>query len=154
MGNETRPRRAVVFLLILLFGAAGGLGIYTFIYAKGYSYLSNDPASCANCHAMEGHLNGWVKSTHHAVATCNDCHLPEGVIDKAYTKGSNGFWHSFYFTTGRYPDPIRIKPHNHDVVEANCRRCHGDTVEAMDGPAVSSRQKISCVRCHDEVGHS
>ena len=28
-------------------GAADGLGAYTFIYAKGGSYLTNNPASCA-----------------------------------------------------------------------------------------------------------
>ena len=30
-----------------------GLGLYTFVYAKGYSYLSNDPQGCANCHVMQ-----------------------------------------------------------------------------------------------------
>jgi cytochrome c nitrite reductase small subunit len=32
-------------------GLAVGLGAYTFVYARGYAYLSNDPAACANCHA-------------------------------------------------------------------------------------------------------
>jgi hypothetical protein len=33
--------------LALLVGAAIGIGTYTFAYAKGYSYLANDPAACA-----------------------------------------------------------------------------------------------------------
>ena len=36
-------------------GIAVGLGGYTFVYARGYSYLTNDPAACANCHVMEDH---------------------------------------------------------------------------------------------------
>lgn len=52
---------------------AVGLGAYTFIYAKGYSYLTNDPAACANCHVMQAQYDGWMKSSHHSVATGNDC---------------------------------------------------------------------------------
>ena len=38
-----------------LFGILTAVGGYTFIYAKGYAYLTNDPAACANCHVMENH---------------------------------------------------------------------------------------------------
>jgi len=31
-----------------LLGLAAGLGGYTFLYAKGGSYLTNAPAACAN----------------------------------------------------------------------------------------------------------
>lgn len=50
-------------------GVAVGIGGYTFVYGKGYSYLANDPAACANCHVMQDHLDGWLKSSHHTVAT-------------------------------------------------------------------------------------
>jgi hypothetical protein len=33
-----------------LIGAAVGVGVYTYVYAKGASYLMNNPAPCANCH--------------------------------------------------------------------------------------------------------
>jgi cytochrome c nitrite reductase small subunit len=56
-------------------GLAAGLGAYTFIYAKGGSYLINDPAVCANCHVMNEHYSGWIRSSHRAVAVCNDCHI-------------------------------------------------------------------------------
>ena len=36
----------------VVIGIAIGLGSYTFVYARGYSYLTNDPAACANCHIM------------------------------------------------------------------------------------------------------
>ena len=42
---------------VLVFGAVGlgvllGLGLFTFIYAEGFSYFTTDPKACANCHIM------------------------------------------------------------------------------------------------------
>lgn len=133
-------------------GAAIGVGGYTFIYAKGGSYLTNDPAACANCHIMQDHYDAWVKSTHHSVATCNDCHTPPGLIPKYLTKADNGFWHSFAFTSGNFPDPLRIKPRNRAVTEKACRKCHDKIVDAIEAP-VGHAQELSCVRCHSNVGH-
>jgi cytochrome c nitrite reductase small subunit len=133
---------------------AVGLGSYTFVYAKGYSYLLNDPQSCANCHVMQEQFDGWEKSSHRAVATCNDCHTPPGLIAKYATKASNGFWHSFAFTTGRFHEPIQIKPHNKAVTEKACRKCHQEIVEAIEGPHLErSGDETSCLRCHRSVGH-
>ncbi len=63
-------------------GVLTALGGYTFIYARGYSYLTNDPAACANCHVMRDHYNAWMKGSHRAVAMCNDCHTPPGLVSK------------------------------------------------------------------------
>src|ERR1044071_4771880 len=90
-------------LVGLLIGIAVGVGLYTFAYAKGWAYLTDDPAACANCHVMREEFDGWLKSSHRSVATCNSCHTPKNLIGKYYTKASNGFWHSFFFTTGGYP---------------------------------------------------
>ncbi len=133
-------------------GAAAALGGYTFVYARGYAYLTNDPAACANCHVMRDHHAAWIKSSHRAAATCNDCHTPHATLAKYAVKAANGFWHSFAFTTGRFPEPIRITSRNRAVAEAACRRCHGDVVEAMDAGALH-RARLSCVQCHGAVGH-
>ena len=146
----TRPGIVLGALGISL-GAAIGIGAYTFVYARGASYMTNDPKACANCHVMQGHYDGWIKSSHRSVAVCNDCHTPPGLVPKYLTKASNGFWHSFAFTTGRFPDPLRIKPHNHEITEQSCRKCHADVVTAMDGP--HGQTSVSCVRCHSSVGH-
>ena len=61
---------------------------------------------------MREQFDGWQRSSHRSVAVCNDCHAPHDFIGKYMTKGTNGFWHSFYFTTGRFPDPIQITPRN------------------------------------------
>ena len=133
-------------------GLAAGIGGFTFVYAKGASYLTNDPAACANCHVMSDHYTGWVRSSHRAVATCNDCHTPPGVVAKYMTKASNGFWHSFAFTTGDFPDPLQIKGHNREIAEQACRKCHAELVTAMDG-GHEGADAVSCIRCHGAVGH-
>lgn len=135
-------------------GAAVGLGAYTFAYANGWSYMTNNPAACANCHVMSGEYDGWLKSSHRAVAVCNDCHTPANFVGKYATKASNGFWHSFYFTTGGYQDNIQIRPGSRRIAEQACRHCHGEIVGAIDSPhAKSGRDQISCLNCHASVGH-
>lgn len=107
---------------------------------------------------MNEHYAAWMKGSHHAAATCNDCHTPHSVIPKYAVKARNGFWHSFHFTTGGYPDPLRITERNRKVTEAACRSCHADIVAAIDRPlaahvAGTGGEPISCIRCHRYVGH-
>jgi len=135
-------------------GIACGIGAFTFIYAKGASYLTNDPKACANCHIMEDHYGAWMKSSHRSVAVCNDCHAPHNLIGKYIVKADNGFWHSFAFTTGRFPDPIRIKERNRKVTEKACLYCHQALVEEIFPRSAHSGQNMSCVRCHADVGHA
>jgi cytochrome c nitrite reductase small subunit len=133
-------------------GLAVGIGAYTFVYAKGSSYLTDDPGACANCHIMQDHFDAWVKSSHHGVAVCNDCHTPKNFILKYASKADNGFWHSFAFTTGDFPDPIQIKPRNHNITENACRKCHQAIVTAIESPH-HGHDRLDCVRCHHGVGH-
>lgn len=151
-GASWRAGRTAELVLAAAIGLVIGIGSYTFLYAKGGSYLTDDSAACANCHIMREYYNGWIKSSHRTVAVCNDCHTPPSFVPKYATKASNGFWHSFAFTTGRFPEPLRIKPHNRDIAEQACRICHRDIVEAIEGlPHESAR--LSCIRCHRSVGH-
>ncbi|MBX3748080.1 MAG: cytochrome c nitrite reductase small subunit [Verrucomicrobiae bacterium] len=133
-------------------GAALGVGAFTFIYAKGGSYLTDNPAACANCHVMREHYDAWHHGSHRAVASCNDCHTPHALIPKYYVKAENGFWHSFYFTTGTFDDPIRARDVSLRVTEDNCRRCHSEIVDQIDRHPGHGRE-LSCIRCHREVGH-
>jgi cytochrome c nitrite reductase small subunit len=143
--------QAVPAIAAAILGALVAVGGYTFIYAKGFAYLTNDPAACANCHIMENHYRAWMKSSHRAVATCNDCHTPPGLIPKYTVKAINGFNHSLAFTTGRFPEPLRITRRNEDATEKACRKCHHDIVESIEsGPGAA---RLSCIRCHSTVGH-
>src|SRR5690242_21688768 len=101
----------------VLAGVVAGLGAYTFWYAEGLSYLSNDPRSCVNCHIMREQYDGWQHASHHAVATCVDCHLPHDLVGKYLAKAENGFWHSKGFTFQDFHEPIRIHSKNAAILQ-------------------------------------
>ena len=149
-----KPTRGMTLLpvpLSLVAATAGlalGLAADAFHYAKGSSYLGNDPATCANCHVMQSHYDGWQAAPHHLVATCNDCDTPAGFVGKYFVKALNGYHHSMAFTFGGYPDVIRARPMSTEVVEANCRRCHADLTDS-----IVHGGGVSCIRCHASVGH-
>ena len=155
VGLVTPPNKTTVLLgvmIALTVGTAAGIGSYTFVYAKGASYLSNDPNACADCHVMRDHLDAYVKSSHRSVATCNDCHTPPGLVPKYFTKAEHGFFHSLAFTTGEFHDPIQIKDRSRRVTENSCRKCHQNIVHDID-TALANNSSISCIRCHADVGH-
>jgi cytochrome c nitrite reductase small subunit len=148
------PANRGLLVAALLVGGLVGIGAYTFVYAKGYSYLTNDPSACANCHIMQDHFDAWTRASHRSVAVCNDCHTPPGLVPKYITKARNGFWHSFYFTTGRYPDPLRITPRNQRVTELACRKCHAEMTASIDPAHGDTGQRgLRCSSCHNDVGH-
>lgn len=148
--------RNAAIAAVLAIGIALGLGVFTFGYAKGASYLTNDPAACANCHIMSEHFTAWQRGSHRS-ATCNDCHTPHSLVRKYVVKAQSGFWHSFYFTTGRYPDPLRITERSRRVTEEACRYCHQPVVDAIDPTFAAAGEhgsgNMSCIRCHTYVGH-
>ena len=101
---------------------------------------------------MRDHLDAYAKSSHRAVATCNDCHTPPGLVPKYFTKAEHGFFHSLAFTTGNFHDPIQIKSRSLRVTENSCRKCHPDIVHEID-TGLTSDSAMSCIRCHANVGH-
>ena len=169
-GKQAGPERArrpwlawstAGLVLSVLVGASVGVGGYTFHYAKGTSYLSNDPAACANCHVMREQYDGWHKSRHHAVATCNDCHVPQGLVGKYTTKAAQGYRHSTAFTFGNFHEPIAITAEDLAIVEDNCRRCHSAMVAEINSGrptregalSAGHGQEASCTHCHHGMGH-
>jgi len=139
--------------LVVALGILVGVGTYTFAYARGYSYLLDDPQACVNCHIMRDEYSGWIASSHKTV-TCNGCHTPHQLVPKYLVKAANGFAHSFAFT---FEDPqvIQIKQGSRAVVEANCKECHRSLVDKTflveEGAGVDGKD---CTRCHFRVGHA
>ncbi|KCZ71080.1 respiratory nitrite reductase specific menaquinol--cytochrome-c reductase (NrfH) precursor [Candidatus Methanoperedens nitroreducens] len=133
-------------ILIIAVGVFMGLGIYTFWYGEGYSYLRDEPEACVNCHVMRDQFRSWIASSHNNV-TCNDCHIPQDSVVKYAVKTENGIRHSIAFT---FEDTqvIRITQRNLDLLQQNCIRCH----EAFVSPII--QEGISCSRCHREAGHA
>jgi cytochrome c nitrite reductase small subunit len=145
-------RRLIGLILAVAVGGIVGVGGYTFIYAEGGSYVTNNPAACANCHVMQSHYDAWIKSSHRNVATCNDCHTPHDPLRKYATKALNGFNHSLAFTTGQFHEPIQISDRNRAIAENACRHCHADMVQMIDRHG-EGESALDCIRCHADVGH-
>ena len=148
-----KNRLAAPSSVAVAFGAFFGLSLFTLGYGEGWAYLIDNPVHCANCHVMQGHFDSYVKSSHRAVATCNDCHLRHDFVGKWLTKADNGFFHSVAFTTGWFPDPIRIKPRNRRVTQEACLHCHKQAVNGLL-PAHQGGDMLLCASCHSDVGHA
>jgi cytochrome c nitrite reductase small subunit len=135
-----------------LVGVLVGVGLFTFGYGEGHAYLSNDPAACTNCHIMQPQYDSWLNSSHQAQATCNDCHLPRGLLTKLVAKADNGFFHSWAFTFQDFHEPIQIKPRNLRILQANCVACHETTVTHLLADTLGD-VSTGCFTCHHSVGH-
>jgi len=142
-------------MVAVLLGVPLGLGLFTFRYAEGLSYFSNNPKTCINCHIMNEEFDSWEKSGHHHVAVCNDCHLPHALVPKLIAKSRNGWNHSSAFTLQNFHEPIMIGPRNAAILQENCLRCHADFVhDIVVMQSNKPEDTVSCVHCHSNVGHA
>ncbi|MEZ5106684.1 MAG: cytochrome c nitrite reductase small subunit [Draconibacterium sp.] len=136
-----------------------GLLLFTMYVSKAYSYLSDNPKTCTNCHIMSPQYATWNHSSHREVANCNDCHVPHNnVFNKYYFKAKDGMRHATIFTLRREPQVIFIHEAGAEVVHNNCIRCHS---KLLNDPKLASsvealqahREDRKCWECHREVPH-
>lgn len=155
-GTPGRSAGRAAVVLSLLLGVLAGLGAWTAKYAEATAYLSNDPAACINCHVMREEYDAWMKGPHHN-QTCNDCHVPQDVVGKYWTKAEHGYRHSKGFTFQDFHEPIRITPESLAVVQGNCVRCHEGLVGGIGAAHAAGADAADpdggCVHCHAGVGH-
>ena len=105
------------------------LGIFGWV-TNAPSYLGHEPATCNNCHVMDAQYEGWFHAAHSNYTVCTDCHLPHQNIASYYLyKGYSGMRDVISFTLKIYPAAIRATQQTDEIVQANCIRCHRDTVE-------------------------
>lgn len=151
--------RTLILLTVICAGFSMGIGLYTFHYAEGTSYFSKDPEACVNCHIMRPQFDSWQKSSHKAVASCVDCHLPHDFVGKYIAKAENGWNHSKAFTLQNFPEPIQITPKNSQILQDNCVDCHAELTHAQRSVAAFAateqqmKGQFQCVHCHADVGH-
>ncbi|MGB3363391.1 MAG: cytochrome c nitrite reductase small subunit [Thermodesulfobacteriota bacterium] len=141
------------FILSIVVGILIGLGSFTFYYGEGLSYMSKDPKACVNCHIMQSQYDSWQKASHHTVATCVQCHLPHGFVDKYISKAENGYNHSKAFTLQNFHEPIAITAKNSRLLQQNCIECHNSMIENLTHGSTTDADAMSCVKCHRTVGH-
>jgi len=143
----------------VLAGAFTGLAAYALVVSNAVSYLSDNPATCVNCHVMGPQYATWFHSSHREHATCNDCHVPQDNIIKHYVfKAQDGLRHATIFTLNTTPDPIIMHEAGQRAVQANCQRCHDHTNQHVTSGNISYDQVQKgegrlCWDCHRDVPH-
>ncbi len=146
----TKGTRLLALAAVTAIGIFIGLGAYTLVYARGYSYLFDDPQGCVNCHIMRDNYDSWVASSHRSV-TCNGCHTPHDIVGKYLTKAEHGVLHSVAFTFADTQN-IRIKSRSLEVVEHNCVSCHEPTIRGTF--LLADQGEARCSQCHWATGHA
>lgn len=147
--------------LFILGGVIVGLGAYSVYMSRAYSYLSDDPAACINCHIMTPYYQSWNHSSHAQWATCNDCHVPHNnIISKYAFKAKDGLYHSAVFTAKAEPQVIRPRDESYGVIMNNCIRCHTQLntefvkTGMIEYCEVKEGKGKACWDCHTQVPHS
>ncbi|MFH1726107.1 MAG: cytochrome c nitrite reductase small subunit [Elusimicrobiota bacterium] len=139
---------------MVLLGIGGGLGLFIVHISNAGSYLSDDPNTCVNCHIMAPQYATWLHSAHRDRAGCNDCHVPQDNLAHQYFfKSMDGLRHSAIFTLRREPQVIRIREAGRRVVQANCRRCHGELLFRVRAGAAGGPGERLCWDCHRHTPH-
>ena len=109
-------------------------GVYTLYASRAWTYLSDDPATCVNCHIMGPYYATWNHSSHSRNATCNDCHVPhENMVKKWMFKGMDGMKHVGAFLAKSEPQAIQAEEASAQVIMNNCIRCHTQTDQRVCG---------------------
>lgn len=154
------PTRFILPLFIVT-GVLAGLGGYTMYMSRAYSYLSDDPAACINCHIMTPYYQSWNHSSHAQWATCNDCHVPhDNIVAKYAFKAKDGLYHSAVFTMRAEPQVIRPREESYQVIMNNCIRCHTQLntefvkTGMIDYADTKHGQGKACWDCHTEIPHT
>ncbi|WP_334096760.1 cytochrome c nitrite reductase small subunit [Helicobacter typhlonius] len=139
------------------------LACYTFYHAKGFSYFSDAPEACNNCHIMNEVYNDYLSAPHSQKtagtprATCNDCHLPHGFVSKWVAKAKSGVGHAYAFTFKLDDLPINLSANasSKEIVQDNCVRCHIEYAQNAVNPTTipGHNNALSCVSCHESAGH-
>jgi len=143
-------------------GLAGlfvGLVLYTVYVSRVWSYASNDPDVCVNCHIMGSYYQAWANSSHKNAATCNDCHVPhDNLIRKYAFKAVDGLYHAGVFTARGERQAIRSRSASSEVIFQNCVRCHTQLVTEFtkmygNYEDVLKGNANACWDCHPQIPH-
>lgn len=153
--------RQFILPLFICGGMLAGLGIYIIYMARAHTYLSDDAATCVNCHIMTPYYQSWNHSSHARWTTCNDCHVPQNnVVEKYAFKAKDGLYHAAIFTMKKEPQVIRPRDASYTVIMNNCIRCHTqlNTEFVKTGmltyAEVKEGQGKACWECHASVPHT
>ena len=159
--EEVKPRGGWRYPAIIIIGAFVGLFIYTFFHSRAYSYLSDNPRTCVNCHLMSPYYATWSHSSHGRNTTCSDCHVPQdNIFSKYYFKAKDGLRDSTVFTMRAEQTALQAIPASSQVIMNNCIRCHEQLNQEfvntgrMDFKEMKKNNGHACWDCHRDVPHT
>jgi len=109
-------------------------------------------AFCGYCHVMAEQVQTYQHSPHAREATCGDCHDPHALLPGAIYASYTGSRDVYRVVTNTAPPVIRATPTSKKVVQANCLRCHEDTLRLVGDTHQDGGQ--FCFDCHRHVVHS
>jgi|WetSurMetagenome_2_1015567.scaffolds.fasta_scaffold127806_1 cytochrome c nitrite reductase small subunit len=144
--------RSFQIFLFILIGVLFGLAFITVRVSRAFSYLSDSPETCMNCHVMTDAYASWQRGSHGRAAVCNDCHVPHSnLVSKYFFKGMDGTKHSYVFTFRKEPQVLELSYTARFVVQSNCIRCHTEQLAMVRLAGTSER---TCWDCHGNIhGH-
>lgn len=97
---------------------------------------------------MEAEYNAWAHAGAHRRKACVDCHLPNDNAAIHYVwKSFDGLKDMALFYSGMVPERISITEHGKKVLQANCIRCHQQTVANIN-------HERACWDCHRRIMHT
>jgi cytochrome c nitrite reductase small subunit len=142
-------KKVALFIGLVILLAA--LGIFAWV-TDAPTYLGHESSTCNNCHVMDAQYENWYHASHERLTNCADCHLPhQNIVSYYLYKGYSGMRDVYSFTFKTYPDAIRATEQTDEIIQANCIRCHNDTVEnILAGPQPFDQ---NCWGCHRSVAH-
>lgn len=142
------------------------LAVLCFAYmlelSKVFSYFSDNPKACINCHVMNTHYATWQHSSHARAANCLDCHADNsGVINKYIAKAIDGYNHGTAFSFDLYGDSIKISDTGAKRTQQNCINCHSELVSNVinGGDINHGKEDVGvigarkCWECHKGIPH-
>lgn len=152
--------RQFILPLFIIGGVFAGLGVYTIYMSRAFSYLSDKPEACINCHIMTPYYATWEHSSHAQWATCNDCHVPhDNIVEKYAFKAVDGLYHAAVFTARKEPIAIRAREASSTVIMDNCIRCHTELNTELVKTGLMCYEDVkdgnakACWDCHRDVVH-
>jgi cytochrome c nitrite reductase small subunit len=153
----TRKQKIIAIISI---GIICGLVGYTMYASRFTTYMSDDPATCVNCHIMAPYYATWNHSSHARHTTCNDCHVPQNnAAQKWFFKGMDGMRHAAVFTMKGENHVIQAIDGSSTVIMNNCIRCHEQlnsefvNTGKVNIKMVRAGEGKACWDCHRDIPH-
>lgn len=139
--------KKVIVSFIIIVGIVMILSLYFMFGPPQLLAKSDQPEFCVSCHVMEAEYEAWVHTGAHRRKKCVDCHLPNENMTVHYVwKAIDGLKDVAFFYSGNVPDQIKLTSHGKKVLQANCIRCHDNTVMLIGTDR-------TCWNCHRRIAH-